>query len=208
MAGHGFRRLGAVLGAGQLDALAGHLFFTVAAVPGQAFEHMAVMVAGGEIHASVDPRGVLFQYLFDPAHQLDELAPVAGREQAQAGDAVADGDLVGGLLLGVELHQALDVQPGFPQQLLDPGQGQHQGRVLSLQATRQLGDEGGGHGRCRAGHVGHRQHHALGVLLGGFHQAVGPVVGQVALAPVGHDPEGHPAQVLDQGQAQHDGDCP
>ncbi|MEW5317292.1 MAG: hypothetical protein WDW38_008603 [Sanguina aurantia] len=46
--------------------------------------------------------------LLDAAGLLDEVAPVDRRERAQAADAVADRDLVGGLLLRIQLHQVLD----------------------------------------------------------------------------------------------------
>ncbi|MDT4803918.1 hypothetical protein FQZ97_366840 [compost metagenome] len=206
--GHRAVGRGAGIGRGQRDGCARHLFFRVRAVARQALDHMAVVVAGGEIHAGVDRRRVFLQHLLDAAHALDEGPPVGGREQAQAADAVADGHLVGGLLLGVHLHQALDAQPRLGEHLLDPGQRQDQRGALALQAARQFGDERAGHRRFRARQVGHGEDHALGIALGGGAQAVGPVVGQVAVVPVGHHPRGHAAQVLDQRQAQHDGDRP
>ncbi|MDT4817730.1 hypothetical protein FQZ97_508130 [compost metagenome] len=192
----------------QFEGGAGHGRFRVFAVLCQVLHHMAVMVARGELHGVVDAGRVLVQGLFDMAHGLDEVAPVGCRQQAQAGDAVADGHLVGGLLLGIGRYQTLDAQPRFGQVLLDPAQGQCQRRALALQPPRQLGDEGTGHRRGGARHVRHRQYDALGVLLGDLGQPVRPVIGQVAVIPVGHDARGHAAQVLDQRQAQHDGNGP
>ncbi|MCY1279161.1 hypothetical protein D9M70_279060 [compost metagenome] len=92
--------------------------------------------------------------------------------------------------------------------LFDPAQRQSQRRALALKSPGQLGDEGAGHRWRGACHVRHCQHDALGVLLGDLGQPVGPVIGQAAVIPVGHDARGHAAQVFDQRQAQHDGNGP
>ncbi|MNH12551.1 hypothetical protein D3C79_720960 [compost metagenome] len=139
---------------------------------------------------------------------LDEHLPVDGRQQAQAANAVADGHLVNGLLLGIELDMALDAARRLAEHLFHPQQRLGQRSAVALQPPGQLGDEGGGHRRLRPGHVGDHQHHALGVALGGFAKPVGPDIGQVAVSPVGHDPRRYTAQVFYQGQAQHDRDGP
>ena len=89
---------------------------------------VAVAVARGEIHRARRRRRILAQRLLDDAHRLDELAPVHRAEEAQAADAVADRDLVGGLLLGLRLHQLLDRQARLGEPLLDPGERQRQRR--------------------------------------------------------------------------------
>src|SRR3546814_7346821 len=66
-------------------------------------------VAGGEVHPPVGGARIVAQRLLHHAHGLDELAPVGHRQQAQAADAVADRDLVGGLLPVLELHHLRDV---------------------------------------------------------------------------------------------------
>ncbi|MNI38234.1 hypothetical protein D3C73_923670 [compost metagenome] len=177
-------------------------------MPGQAFDHMAVAIAGGKVHVGVDRRRVRAQDLFDMAEQLDELAPVGRCQQAQAGDAVADGHLVTGLLLGIHLHQAFDRKAGLTERLFYPRHGQYQRGALSVQSARQFRNEGWRHRRRRSRHVGNGQYHALGVALGHFDQSIGPVIGKVTVIPVGHDPGRHAPQVLDQRQAQHDRDGP
>jgi hypothetical protein len=96
----------------------------------------------------------------DDAHGLDKLAPVHRAEHPQAADAVADRDLIGGLLLVLGLHQVLDRQARFGESLLDPGQRQGQSRTPPLQAARQLGDEGADHRRTGTRHVGDHQDQA------------------------------------------------
>ncbi|MCY1412680.1 hypothetical protein D9M71_280940 [compost metagenome] len=185
MAGHAARGL---RGPGQFDGGLCHLRFRLHAVPGEAFDHMAVMVAGGKVHVRVDAPRVGAQYLFDLAEQLDELAPVGRCQQPQAGDAVADGHLVAGLLLSIHLYQALDGQAGLTERLFYPRHGQYQRSALSVQPARQFCHERWCHRRCRSRHVGDGQHHALGVALGNFDQAIGPVIGKVSVIPVGHYP--------------------
>ncbi|MNF91607.1 hypothetical protein D3C84_742130 [compost metagenome] len=145
------------------------------------------MVARREVHGGIDRRRVLPQHLLDEAQALDELAPVGRRQQAQAADAVADGHLVGRLLLGIHLHHVLDGVPRLGQVLLDPGQRQGQRRALPLQPAHQLGDERTGHRRLRARHVGDAEHDTLRVALGSLGHPVGPVVGQAPIVPFGHD---------------------
>src|SRR3546814_6560039 len=75
----------------------------------EALDQVPVAVAGGEVHPPVGGGRIVAQRLVDHAHGLDELAPVGHRQQAQAADAVADRDLVGGLLPVLELHHLRDV---------------------------------------------------------------------------------------------------
>ena len=169
---------------------------------------MAVMVAGGEIHLAVGVAGVAAQRLLDPAHGLDEFAPVHGAEETQAADAVADGDLVGRLLpdLGLDLlfdGQAVVGQPGG-----NPLQRERQRRALALQPARQFGHEPAAHGLGRTRHVSHQQDQVARSLLGRLAHLVGPSVGAVALPAVVVDAGGDPAQILDQRDAQHDRNRP
>ena len=135
------RQLSGRVLAGQGDGGLGNVVFTLFAAARQALDHMAVVVAGGKVHGAVHRGRVFAQGLLDDAHALDKLAPVGGREQAQAADAVADRHLVGRLLLGFQLDQVLDAQARFRQQLFDPGQRQGQRGALALQAPSQFGDE-------------------------------------------------------------------
>ncbi len=205
------QRAGGVGGGGglaQRDDRLGHFLLGQPMVAGERFHHVAIAVTSGEIHCRIDAGGVLSQQLLHHAAMLDEFAPIDRRQRAQAADAVADRDLVGGLLLRLQLHQMLDALARFGQALLDPAQRQRQRRALSLQPARHLGDERAGHRRVRARHVGDHQHHALGIAFGGCGHVVGPAHGFAAIAPVRHHPRGNAAQVFDQCQPQHDRDRP
>ena len=195
-------------GACQTDRRARHLAFGQRAALRHALRCMAVAIAGNEIHPAIDATRILAQRLLDDAHGLDELAPVRRAQDPQAADAVADGNLIGGLLLVLRLDQLLDRQARFGQSLLDPGQRQGQGGAPALQAARQLRDERADHRRIRARHVRDHQNQALRILLGGFAHLVRPGAGQVSLGTAGGDAHADAAQVLDQRQAQHDGDRP
>ena len=95
---------------------------------------MAVAVAGGKIHPAIDAFRIFPQGLLDDAQGLDDLGPVRRAQIPQAADAVADGDLNGGLLLVLRLHQLRYSQARFGEALLDPGQRQAQGGAVALQA--------------------------------------------------------------------------
>jgi hypothetical protein len=92
--------------------------------------------------------------------------------------------------------------------LLDPGERQRERGALALQPARELGDERAGHRRVRARHVRGGEDQALGVAAGDLDHAAGPRAGQIALGGAGGDARSHAPQVLDQREAQHDGDRP
>ncbi len=81
---------------------------------GQFFDHVAIPVARGTVHAGVDRGRILAQDLLHAAHALEEMRPVVGTDGAQAGEAVGH-DLIAG-----------------------QGSGQRPGRRLTL--LRQVGD--------------------------------------------------------------------
>ena len=195
-------------GACQPDRHARHLAFGQWAALRHPLRRMAVAITGSEIHPAIGASRILAQRLLDDAHGLDELAPVRRAQKPQAADAVADRDLIGGLLLVLRLDQLLDRQARFGQSLLDPGQRQSQGGALALQTARELRDERADHRRIRARHVGDHQNQALRILLGGLGHLVRPGAGEVSLGPADGDAHADAAQVLDQRQPQHDGDGP
>ena len=125
----------------QRDRALGDFVLRERAAPGDLLDRVAIQVARGEIHRRVDARRILAQHLVDHADRLDELAPVGRSQKAEAADAVADRDLVGGLPLAFRLHELFDRLTFFGQALLEPGERERQRRSLTLQAPRQLGDE-------------------------------------------------------------------
>jgi hypothetical protein len=164
------------------------------------------VVAGGEIHPAIHAAGVAPQGLLDEAQVLDEIPPVQGAEHPQAADAVADGYLVGGLLLVSDWTSCTMVWPDWARRCSI--QVRAGPAPAPLQAPGQLGHEGADHRRVGAHHVGDHQDQAARVVLDGLDQAVGPGAGQLALDPAGGHPHADAAQVLDHGQPQHDGDRP
>ena len=106
----------------QLDRGARHFAFREPAAPRHPLHNVTVVVTGGKIHLAVDFTGILTQCLLDHAHRLDELAPVHRAQKPKTADAVADGDLVDGLLLGFRLHQLFNRLPRLGEPLLDPGE--------------------------------------------------------------------------------------
>ena len=118
------------------------------------------------------------------------------------------GDLIGGLLMVLDLNQLFDGQAGLRELLLDPGQRQGQGRALALQPPRQLGDKGTRHGRAGPRHVGDHQDQILWIGVGHRDHQVGPPVRQVMAGPTPGDPCRDAAQILNQRQPQHDRDGP
>ena len=107
---------------GQFDGRARHRDLAECAMARQALDAVPVVVTAGEVHGGVNARRVAVQRLFDMAQLLDEQLPIDGRQQAQAADAVADGHLVDGLLLGIELHMAFDAARRLTEHLFHPQQ--------------------------------------------------------------------------------------
>src|SRR5439155_26892390 len=106
--------------AGLVDGAPGHVDLADVRAAGQALDDLAVQVAGGEVLLLVDAGGVLAQEGLDPAETLDEGAPVQGGQQAQAGDAVADTHLAGGLALALATNDLVNIRATLEQVLLQP----------------------------------------------------------------------------------------
>ena len=149
---------------------------------GDALDHVPVAVARGEIHARVDAGRVLAQRLLDDAQRLDELAPVHRAEEAQAADAVADRDLVGGLLLALGCTSCSIVWPAFGSRCSIQVSGSASAALAALQAARRARRRTalviGGSERAMSAID---QDQALRVALGDLDHAVGPDVGEVAV---------------------------
>ena len=163
---------------------------------------MAVAIARREIHAGIDV--ILAQDLFHQAVFLDEIAPVVGAEKPEADDAVAHRDLIGGLGLPVRLHELFDRQSLLREPLRQPAVREGEVRTLPLQVPGHLGEKRPGQRRVRPRHVGHHQDQIGRILLDHQHHALGPVGGQVSIAPAAGHACRHAPKVFDQRQAQHD----
>ena len=96
----------------------------------------------------------------------------------------------------------------FRELLFDPCQRQGQRRTLSLQTARKLRDKRASHRGHRTRHVGNHEDQVFGILFGGLHHLIGPGIGQVALGSAGRQSHPDAAEILDQGEPQHDRDGP
>src|SRR5262249_14962904 len=83
--------------AGKLNRLAGYFFLAKAGAAGQFFDNVPIAVARGEGHVGVHFGRVESQRVFDDALGFNKLPPIGCAERAQAGDTVADRNLVGRL---------------------------------------------------------------------------------------------------------------
>ena len=194
--------------AGQLDRFACHLAFGQQAFFRYLLHNMTVSIAGGKIHLAVDAILILTQDVLDNAHPLDELSPVHRSQKSEAAYAVAYGNLIGGQLLALRLHQPLDRQAGLGKPLLNPGERQRQSGALPLQPARKFRDKRTHHWRDRPRHIRDCQDQAFRVFLRDLRHLVCPVVGEVSVDPVGGDPGSNASEILDKCQTQHDRDCP
>ena len=192
----------------QLDGLARDVAFRAPAALGHMLHRVAIAIAGGKIHRAVGCRRILAQGLFDHAHRLNKRAPVHSRQKSETADAVADGDLVDGLLLILRLHGLLNRQSGFGEPLFDPGERPCQRRALALQPAGELRHKCTRHRRAGPCHVGDHQNETLRILLRDLHHLICPEVGAVAVDSMCCHPRRRAPEIFDQCQAEHDGDSP
>ncbi len=174
---------------------------------------MAIAIAGGEIHGTVDPGWIVAQVLLDHASgPLDEVAPV------DRADSVRRLPM---LLLIATWFAACCCKPSIwiRCSIFWPDSDRRCSIQLSgsasaglwpcsrrvISATNEPFSSAGRSAPCRPPPAPRCSVSPLG---GGDH-AVGPAHGLAAIAPgVGHDPGRDAAQVLDQRQPQHDRDRP
>ena len=192
----------------ELDRAPRYLSFGEGTPLRNLFDRMTIAVTASKIHLAIGAARIFAQASLDDTHGFDELAPIHPPQEAQTADAVANGYLVGSLLLVSRLHQLLDSQPGLGKHLLDPGQRQCQSEALSLQPAREFRYEWGRHRRVRACHVRDHQHQALRILLRDCRHLLRPRASEIAVDSAGGDAHGNAPQILNQGQPQHNGDGP
>ncbi|MBK9031671.1 MAG: hypothetical protein IPL61_10130 [Myxococcales bacterium] len=195
-------------GGGERQRRARDLDLGQGAAPGDVLDDVAVAVAGGEVHRRVGPGRIAAQRALDDAHRLDEDPPVGGDQEAQAADAVADRDLIGGLGLAGLLEDLLDGLALFGQALLEPRRRERERGAVTAEAAGQLGQERIGQRRRVLDHVGQDQHDLRRIAEPDLGHPLDPAGGALAVAAAGGDRGHHPPQVLEQRQTQHDRDRP
>ncbi len=161
---------------GQLDGALRDVRFRKFTLPGQKFDRMPVTIAGRKIHRVVNPGGIAAQNQFDLAQVFHELFPVHGAQETEAGDTVADGDLVGGLILGFQLDELLDGQAELSQPLFEPAAREMQHRALPRQPLAEFRHEGTGQGQIRFRHVSDHDDEMRWIFLRHFLQPVHPQI--------------------------------
>ena len=193
---------------GQLDGLLSDLCLRELALAGDGFDRMAIAIAGRKIHRAVNVSGVGAQDLLDDAQALHKFLPVHRAQETQAGDAVADRNLIRSLILAFHLDQLLDGQPLFHQPLLQPAAREMQHRALSRQALAELRHKRTGERKVGLRHVCHHDDQMRRIFLRHVLQPIHPGVRQVAILPREGEPGGDALEIFNQSQAQHDGDGP
>src|ERR1035437_8355701 len=96
---------------GQFDGFLCDFVLQQLTAPRKIFNRMAISIASGEIHFPVNSGRVEAQSLLDPAQGLDKLAPVQSAQEPQTVNGMTDGNLVGGLVLALQMDQLLHEKP-------------------------------------------------------------------------------------------------
>ena len=193
---------------GQLDGPPRDVRFGELAVPGQELDRMAIAIAGRKIHLAVNAGRVGAQRLLDQTQGLHELLPIHGAQETKTGNTVADGNLVGGLILALQMDQLFDGQPLFHEPLFEPAARQMQHRTLARQTLAEFRHERTGDGKIGFRHVRHHHHEVRRILFRHLLQTIHPQVRQIAILPGEGQPGGDALEIFNQPQAQHDGNGP
>ena len=90
---------------------------------------VAIAIARREIHVAVNVRRLAAQRLLDQTERLHELLPVDRAQETQAGDAVADRNLIGRLALAFLVDELLDREPLLERALFEPAAREVQHRI-------------------------------------------------------------------------------
>ena len=121
---------------------------------------------------------------------------------------MADGNLVGRLVLTLQLDQLFDGQPLFHEPLFEPAAREMQHRTLSRQTLTKFRHERTGDGQIGFRHVRHHHDEVGRILFRHLLQTIHPQVRQIAILPGDGQPGGDALEIFNQPQAQHDGNGP
>ena len=179
--------------ASALNSLQSHVQLRLAGGLGQLLHGLAVAVAAQEVHAPISPGRVALQNALDEADGLEELAPVEGGAETQAGDDVRHRDLGRGLALMLAPDRVLGGHVLGGEVRFDGGADGGKARAVLSQAFEKLMDV--------AGVEVLRQRRRLPVPGGVDPRQVdvGRPDGRAGLERLLREPP----QVLDEGQLQH-----
>ena len=183
----------------------GHSILGLSGSAGQLLDDSPIAVPRFEIHPGIDPGRVSAKNLLHAARMLEDLAPVEQGKLPEAGESVADGDLV--LRLAVLLAE-VDLPEGPAVRALEPPLHQHECRLLVVEVVDELTGEVGTRGGLAHGKLGKDGKELVGATPVGPDQPVCPEVCDLPLAELGGSAQGDVPDALDQGDAQHLGEGP
>src|SRR5580765_8131585 len=131
----------------------------------EGFNDVAITVARRKIHLAVNLGWLAAQCLFDKTERFDEFLPIDRAQQAQARDAVADRNLIGGLALIFLMDQLLHRETLLERALLEPAARQMQSGIQARKALAKFRHERAGERRFRPRHVRHDNDNARWIFL-------------------------------------------
>ena len=168
----------------------------------QLLHGLPIAIARLEVHAPVRAHRIVSEDPLDAADRFHKLRPVERRERAHRADDVGDRQLIDGFALLLAAQQLVGGLAARGQASLKPAPRRRRGHGLIAQAVKDLHHEGGGR-------LGRHLERRFAFRLGRFDQQLGrESPGGFALLLGTQRLHREPAEVLHQGQAQHDGDRP
>ena len=170
----------------------------------QLLDRATVQIAAREVHCG--KAAIRAQQFVDETDALEELRPIHIREQPHARDDVANGHVRCALALMFLVDDLVRCRSLQDQVLVQPAPCRRYGGVLIAQPQHQL--DGKGRRQRGAGRIAGGQCVGLRRISVQTQQSVGHIVRFLARGPAADDARGGAAQVLDQHDAQRDGDRP
>ena len=122
----------------QLDGALGDLVFRLTGSTGEFFNRPTIAIACVEIHVGINAGGIESKQPLHAAETLEDPSPIQQGQLSQAGECVADRDLI--LRLAVLLTQ-VELAQGLPVSALQPALDRHQCGVFVVEMIDQLSSE-------------------------------------------------------------------
>ena len=189
--------------AGPCQRQTGDGVFVATRVLRQVFDGIAIVIAGAEIHLVVRTIGA--QQLVYGAHTIEPVLPVVVRNQAEAGDQVAHGDIGGRLAMMFFVDGGFEIMAERADLLAKPVERCHVDGIAISQALDEL------HGKRQLNvlnGIGREVFLQVGGLGAVLDEAVGQIVGCRACAPRRDVAYRNARQILDHDEPQADGSRP
>ena len=192
----------------ELDGAAGHVGLGPPRALGELLDRVAVAIARREVHQRVRAGRVVAQELLDEADPFEEQRPVDRRDAAHARDHVADRELVGGLALMLDPQHLVGRVVLILQRALQRLPRRARRRGLVAQPLEQLDHEGRREPVVVLPPLLEQPADIRLGPVGAVDQRLVPPPRLLAVSPRGDDAVGQPAELFDEGEAEHDRDRP